>query len=324
MNTKDRVLALLTAANGTHISGETLADELQVSRSAVWKAIKALRQEGWQIDAATNRGYCLAAQNDVLSAQRIMQLIGDSADCTMPDIRLLPSAVSTNQIAKELAVSGAAHGTAVIAETQTGGRGRYARAFYSPAGGLYLSLILRPKNRLLSQITAVTAFAAVAASEAIEAVSGKSPQIKWVNDLFLGGRKICGILTEAVTDIESGSIGWIVIGIGINVSEPPGGFLPELSGVAGVVFAQPVPDARNRIAAELLRRLLPKSAPSLSEIYAAYRSRMMLLGETVTVQRGETTFRAIAEDIDRSGRLLLRIPDGTVQAFSSGEISITP
>lgn len=324
MNTKERVLALLTAGNGTHISGEALADELHVSRNAVWKAIKALRQEGWQITAATNRGYCLEAHNDVLSAQRILQLIGEPIDCDLPDIRLMPSAVSTNQTAKELAVSDAGHGTAVIAETQTGGRGRYARAFYSPAGGLYLSVILRPETLQLSQITAVTAFAAVAACEAIEAVSGFSPQIKWVNDLFLSGKKICGILTEAVTDIESGSIGWVVLGIGINVTAPPEGFPPELREIAGAVFPQAVPDARNRIAAELLRRLLPKAPPSVADVYAAYKSRMMLLGDTVTVQRGDISFRAVAEDIDSAGHLLLRLPDGTVQALSSGEIRILP
>ena len=325
MNTKGRVLGLLRAQRSRHISGEAIAAELSVSRNAVWKAINALRQEGWEIEAVTNKGYRLADGLDRLSESEIMRMLGQAKELARPEIRIFPSLVSTNQTAKELAVAGAPHGTAVFAEMQTGGRGRSARRFYSPEGGLYCSVILHPDRLHFSHITAVTAFAAVSACAAVEAVSGSAPQIKWVNDLYLSGKKICGILTEAVTDIESGGIGWIVVGIGINLTVPAGGFPDEIRETAGAVFADaPVPDAKNRLAAELLRRLLTVSPPDEAVLYADYRARMMLLGETVTVMRGDREYRALAKDIDSIGHLILQMPDGTEQALSSGEIRIKP
>ena len=320
-NTKSRVLALLSEHRGTHISGETLADTLSVSRNAVWKAIRSLRQEGWRISAVTNKGYCLEEQNDMLTEQGIRNCIGEHAEISR--ILVYQELVSTNQTAKELALSGAPHGTAVFAEMQTGGRGRFQRTFYSPAGGLYCSVILRPEKLHFQHITAVTAFAACAAADTVEEISGRSPQIKWVNDLYLDGKKICGILTEAVTDMESGGIGWVVVGIGMNLTEPVGGFPADLRDIAGSVFdGTMIPDVRNTAAAGILKHLLPGSPPSDAEIFARYRCRMMMLGKTVTYRQGGDVLSAVAEDIDSCGRLVLRMPDNSINAVSSGEIRL--
>jgi biotin-[acetyl-CoA-carboxylase] ligase BirA-like protein len=140
---------------------------------------------------------------------------------------------STQITAKEMALSGAEHGTVVIAEEQTAGRGRYGKAFFSPRGcGLYMSVILRSDKVRLSEPTLLTAFAAVSVCEAVEAAAGKTARIKWVNDIFIDGKKVCGILTEAVTDGD-GKISFFIVGIGINTKEPENGYPQDISGIAG-------------------------------------------------------------------------------------------
>ena len=324
MNTKEQVLQMLEAQRGTYLSGEQLAQRLAVSRNAVWKAIRDLRSAGHQIDAATNRGYCIPADADTLSLAGMLPYL--APEIVPGRIQVFPTLPSTNQTAKELALSGAPHGTAVIAAEQTGGRGRYARRFVSPEGGLYLSVILHPERLQFAHITAVTAFAAVAVCEAIEQVTGLSPRIKWVNDLFLGDRKVCGILTEAVTDIESGSLGWIVLGIGINVNTRTADFPPELREIAGALYPDgaPVRGSRCRLAAEILNRTAGLQAPPQErDVMAAYRARLMMLGQTVTVHEGERSYQALAVDLDDAGHLILQSPDGTRRTLSAGEISLS-
>ncbi len=322
MNTKEQVLQLLEAQRGSYLSGEQIAQGLSVSRNAVWKAIRDLRAAGHRIEAATNRGYCIPEDADTLSLQGILPYLSPSLS---PErIQVYRTLSSTNQTAKELALAGAPHGTAVIASAQTGGRGRYAREFVSPEGGLYLSVILHPDRLQFQHITAVTAFATNAVCEAIETVSGRSPQIKWVNDLFLDGRKICGILTEAVTDIESGSLSWIVLGIGINVNTRTSDFPPALRKTAGSLYPenQPARGNRCRLAAEILNRTAAQQAPPESEVMAAYRSRLMMLGQQITVHAQGSDYPATALDLDDAGHLIVRTADGSTQTLSSGEISI--
>jgi len=324
MTTKERVLTWLEAHKGETISGERLAETLEVSRNAVWKAVKELRGAGYQIEAVTNKGYCLLNENDILSVQGIEPLLTDAARDFVPDLQVHAELPSTNRTAKELALAGASHGTTIIAERQTQGRGRYTRSFCSPKGGLYISMILHPDQLHFSQITTVTAFAAVAVCEAIEAVSGKKPEIKWVNDIFMNGKKVCGILTEAVTDFESGSLGWIVVGIGINVTTPKEEFPPELQEIAGSVFDMPCPNVRNWLAAELMNRI-PGCVPMLSEteVIGRYRSRLMVLGREVTVVQSDgKEYQALAMDIDEAGHLIVKTETGELQKLSSGEIRI--
>lgn len=324
MSIKEQVLQMLEVQRGTYLSGEQLAERLSVSRNAVWKAIRDLRGAGHQIHAVTNKGYCIPADDDTLSLQGILPYLSPAVPADA--VQVFPTLHSTNQKAKELALAGAPHGTAVIAAEQTAGRGRYAREFVSPEGGLYMSVILHPDRLQFAHITAVTAFAAVAVCEAIETVTGKTPQIKWVNDLFLQGRKICGILTEAVTDFESGSLGWIVLGIGINVNTDPLDFPPQLRQTAGSLY----PDAANgrgsrcRLAAEILNRTAGLTQPPQeSEVMAAYRARLMMLGAQVTVTEGERQYPATALDIDEAGHLILQMEDGSRRTLSAGEIRIT-
>ena len=194
MTTKERLFTLLEARQGSFVSGEELAETLHLSRAAVSKAMKQLRQEGYAIEAVTNRGYRLSGECDILSAQGVRKHLNQAFQLTNT-----PSVSSTNTVLRSLAEQGAPEGTVVIAGEQTNGRGRSGRAFYSPAGsGIYLSLLLRPVNADPRQTVTLTAAAAVALCQAMEAVSGERPQIKWVNDIFLNGKKVSGILTEEI------------------------------------------------------------------------------------------------------------------------------
>lgn len=320
--TKDRVLALLETHRGTYISGEQIAASLSVSRNAVWKAINALRQSGYQIDAITNQGYCLAAANDVLSVQGILPLLNEKSRTYADFMQFLDAPDSTNQAAKAMALSGAPHGTVLLADSQTNGRGRYARSFYSPSGGLYMSIILHPEQLHFAHVTAVTAFAAVAVCEALEAVTGQSPEIKWVNDILIDGKKVCGILTEAVTDFESGSLGWIVLGIGINVQAQPKDFPPALREIA-VSVGSGVPSLRNRLAAAIIDRVLGlPTPPQEAALFQRYQTRLRMLGKSVTVKQGDTSYPARAVGLDDAGHLIVQTADGVQRILSSGEVQL--
>jgi len=313
MKTKDKVLALLENRRGESVSGEAIAKELGVSRAAVSKATQVLRDEGHEISARPNKGYMLSESSDVLSVQGIAAYLQQKLL-----VRVYSSVESTNQTAKALAMGGAEHGTIVVAEAQTAGRGRYGRSFHSPARqGIYMSLILRPENLWLNTPTLITSFAAVAVCEAIEQCCGKQPGIKWVNDIFLGPKKICGILTEAVTDFESGEIGWIVVGIGVNFR---GFFEGELAEIARSVFAELRPTVtRNQFIAEVVNRML--AMKDEQTLLAQYKSRLMMLNRRVLVKGGEE-YIATAIDIDETGRLIVRTDSGETQVLSSGEVSI--
>jgi BirA family biotin operon repressor/biotin-[acetyl-CoA-carboxylase] ligase len=311
MKTKEKILALLEENRGRSISGEALAVRLGVSRNAVWKAVNELKKSGHKIEAITNKGYCLCYDDDVLSARGM----------NAPKIHIYPVLESTNKTAKEMALSEAEHGTVIIANSQTAGRGRYGRSFFSPAScGIYMSIILHPDKIGFDTPTLVTSFAAVSVCEAIEAVSDKTPRIKWVNDIFIEGKKVCGILTEAVTDFESGGIQWIVVGIGVNFKKAE---LPEeLREKAGAVFDDSGTVTRNQLAGGIIKRMVSEKPDSAEEILKKYKSRMMMLGEEVSVLGSGQSYRAVVSDIDSIGRLIVRREDGEVAVLSSGEISI--
>ena len=322
MSTKTRVLALLEAQRGESISGERLAGMLDVSRNAVWKAVKELQKEGYDIVAVTNKGYCLSDENDIVSIAGIKPFLSEKSQPYANKIQIYKSLESTNKTAKEMAVAGAAHGTVIISDCQTMGRGRYSRNFFSPAGGLYMSLVLRPEGLRFENPTAVTAFAAVAVCEAIESISHKVPEIKWVNDIFLDGKKVCGILTEAVTDFESGGLDWIVLGIGINVSIPTEDFPTELQPLATSLYPEGKrPGVRNQLAAEILNRILGyKTPPQEAEIFDKYKKRLMVLGKKITVIQNQEEFCATAVDIDAAGHLVVKKESGETIVLVSGEI----
>ena len=319
MTTKESLLTLLEAQQGSFVSGEELAGSLKLSRAAVSKAMKALRQEGYAIEAVTNRGYRLSPDSDILSVQGIKKHLRQEFQ-----ISLHPSVGSTNTVLRSLAEQGAPEGTVVIGLEQTGGRGRMGRAFYSPPDtGVYLSLLLRPVNADPRQIVTLTAAAAVALCQAIEAVSGSTPQIKWVNDVFLNGRKVCGILSEAAFGLESGAPEYVVVGVGINACAPEGGFPPELESIAGALWNRPVPDGKNSLAAEFLNRFWTLYTAGDPAAYLAdYRSRSLVVGKDVTILAGGTETPAHALGIDESCRLLVRYANGETAALSYGEVRI--
>jgi len=323
MTNKEKILALLEKNRGKPISGESIAKTFDISREAVRKSINSLKSDGHSISAVSNLGYTLSMDSDILSAAGIAPYLSD--ENWAANIYVFNSVDSTNNKAKEMAVSGAEHGTVVIAEKQTAGRGRYGRSFHSPSrGGLYFSIILRRERLGISDTTHITASAAVAVCRAVESVvKGVEPRIKWVNDVFLNGKKICGILTEAVTDFESGEIDWIVIGIGINVSTE--NMPDEVLAVATSVFdgLASVDAVRNRIAAELINIFLSnESGIFKKEIQAEYKSKSMILGQTVTVLGSEEPYEAVAIDIDEDCRLVVKKLDGTIVSLSTGEISV--
>lgn len=321
MSTKNKILELLEKNRGKNLSGEEIAKQLEISRAAVWKNIKVLEKDGYNIKAVTNHGYSLTDDNNILSVQGLLPYLSDE---TLSDkIHVFHSLESTNKTAKEMAINGHEHGTVIISDAQTSGKGRYGRSFYSPPGsGIYMSLILRAEFLELPTLTLITAATAVAVCRAIESVTGKDTKIKWVNDIVLNNKKISGILTEAISDFESGSIDWIVIGIGINVNTIE--FPDELNNIAGSLYSSGSNGAiRNHLAAEIMNIILSSNEWLKDpQVYAEYKARQLLLGNKVTVIQQKETFEAIAVDIDEMCNLIVEKEDGNLIALSTGEVSI--
>ena len=318
MSTRDDVLAVLTQADAP-VSGEWLARKLGISRNSVWKAIGQLRQEGYTIEAATNRGYRLTDAPDRIAVAEIRRWLGDGE--IGGRMELHRTLDSTNTRAKAIAATGAPHGYLVIAESQTGGKGRMGRAFFSPEhSGVYITYVLRPKM-LAEKAVMITSMAAVAVARAIEAVADVQVGIKWVNDLYINRRKVCCILCEASMDFESGQLEYAVLGIGVNVAAMR--FPEELGAIAtsiGNECGQPV--SRNRLIAEISNQLnaLYGQLDSL-EFMAENRKRSIVIGRDVQVIRGGESFPAKALDIDDQGRLVIRTEAG-ISRVNSGEVSL--
>ncbi|MBQ9708564.1 MAG: biotin--[Firmicutes bacterium] len=213
MTTKDAVLGALKEHRGEYLSGEELSGALHLSRTSIWKAIKTLREEGHIIEAVTNRGYMLIPDNRLITESGVREGLSD-ANKNIP-IHVYDVIDSTNLQARKLAQEGAPGSTVVIARQQTAGRGRLGRGFFTPREVIYLSIIIKPDFDL-SKSVLITSAAAVAVAEAIEEVAGLEANIKWVNDVYVDGRKVCGILTEGITDLDTGRIEFLVIGIGLN------------------------------------------------------------------------------------------------------------
>lgn len=330
MNVKEQVLETLEKQKGEHISGGHLAASLGVSRNAVWKAVKSLQEEGYDITAGTNRGYCLNPENDIMSVQSISKYL--NPELSELRIEVYKTIDSTNNRIKEYAAQGRPEGMIVIAETQTAGRGRMGRSFYSPpASGVYISFLFRPKFTAQESLFLTTA-AAVAAAESIEAVSGSRAGIKWVNDVFCHDKKVCGILTEASMNVETGLLEYAVTGIGFNVREPEGGFPEEIRDIAGPIFlnqnehgmATSDGEARSRIAAEMINRFW-NYYKHLTErsFMEEYKRRSFLLGQQVRTL-SEPVITGQAVDIDDQGHLILECEDGRRVELSSGEVSVRP
>lgn len=252
---KQEVLAALDAVRGRYISGQELAAQLGVSRTAVWKAVAALRRDGIPIKAVTNRGYTLAQSVDVLNAAAVAVQL-DEATVKALQIEVVDRLPGTNAALRSRADAGAQEGLVLIAQAQSAGRGRGGHSFYSPPGGLYMSILLRPEIGA-RQAVGLTAMAAVAAARAAERLCGVPITIKWVNDLWKNGKKVCGILTEAALDLESGMLDYAVLGLGFNVAAPADGWPEDLRDVAGAAVRRlPCPGRAGRAGSGVPERLL--------------------------------------------------------------------
>lgn len=231
---------------------------------------------------------------------------------------------STNTILKSLAEQGMPEGFVLIAQAQTAGRGRLGRSFHSPIGtGLYFSILLRPDCSAERSLF-ITTSAAVAVCKAIEKLTDQKPLIKWVNDLYLHEKKICGILTEASVNYETKGLNWAVLGIGINLAEPEGGFPEDIRSIAGSLFREKCPaDMAAHLAAEVLNQFFRLYKDMETGAFIdEYRSRSFLTGREIVFSRGNETFSGVVTGISEEAHLLVRLSSGEEQAFSAGEVQI--
>lgn len=322
---REKILALLRAADG-YLSGEAMAEKLGISRTAVWKHIQELRKLGYDIVSTPRSGYTLKGTPDRLSPEEIQY--GLATKCIGKKIIFAEAMSSTNTEAKKAALEGAPEGTVVIAEQQTGGRGRLARSFFSPKGkGLWFSVILRPKFPP-QEAPHCTLMAAVAVARAMVQF-GLEPQIKWPNDLLYENRKLVGILTEMSADVDH--IDYVVIGTGINVNIEADEFPEELRDKATslaimkgeklprVQFLQAVLTAMDDLYAKVQEQGF---APIMQE----WKQYNITLGKEVRVigvRTGEV-FLGRAIDIDADGALIVELPDGRREHVLAGDVSIRP
>lgn len=319
MSTKDKVLALLEHNKEKIYSGQLIATQLGVSRTSVWKAIQSLRAEGYLIESGTNNGYRLSSQSDVLNQEQIQsKLDHDMTVITYASIG------STNSEAKRLLETQLSGNFLVVSDEQTAGRGRHGRFFYSPEKtGLYMSLALQ---HISSEVDAalLTTAAAVAVCQSIEHMTSLSPKIKWVNDIFLNGRKICGILTEGIMNFETQSVESIILGIGINISVDREQLPDDLKNkVGGLSNHSSGTINRNDLTVSIIDNFLAIYQDINSrEFLEDYRERCFVLGKTITFKQKQEQIRAIAEGIDDDGGLIVRLQDGSYKTLSYGEISI--
>lgn len=323
MSVKTEVLRLLTEARGNALSGEALADQLQVSRNAVWKAINKLKEEGYDIEGVTHRGYSLKADAEAISQAGILSYIKEA--WRDRPVVVLDVVDSTNNYAKILAASGTAHGTLVTANEQTSGRGRRGHSFYSPANtGVYMTICFTVDTDFAGGVLYTTA-AAVAVARAIEKVNPTvHAEIKWVNDIYIDEKKVCGILSEAVTDIESGRINHVVVGIGINVTTEH--FPEDVEDRAASIAGRGSGAIRNRLIAEVYNEMMDWARnPEDQSFMNEYRDRSLLIGrEIVYTAADQTGLRGIARNITDAGELVIETEDGRMICVNSGECSAKP
>lgn len=314
---KNKILSLLKSENG-FLSGEMISRAFGVSRSAVWKHIKSLRAEGYEIESVQNKGYRLVSSGGIINEQEIAcglntSLLGKSIVC-------LEEVDSTNEEAKRQ--KDLPDGTLFIAEVQTAGKGRSGRAWTAKRGdNIFMSLLLKP-NINMNDISQVTLVAGMGVCRALREAVGVDARIKWPNDIVCGGKKICGILTEMTAEINR--VEYLVCGIGINVNQES--FSGELDEKATSVFMLTGQKAER---APLVRAALENIEKyyslflreGFSALRADYRAMCVTLGRQVRVVRGGEGQTAFASDISERGELLVE-RDGRTFAVASGEVSV--
>ena len=333
--TSDILLDMLMEQNGSPLSGEEAALHLGLSRVSVWKAVQKLRDEGYKIEGGKNKGYILKSSSDVLNAFLIEKNLSAFAQSVCKGkVEVFKTIDSTNTEAKRrLSSSSRAeslHGTVLFAEHQSAGRGRFSRSFYSPKGaGLYFSLIFCPSipamtEREVPSFALYTAISATVICRCLKAL-GFAPQIKWVNDIYLNGKKICGILSEGIIDMETSSVQAVIIGIGLNVKES--NFPPELKNKAGALFSEAEDPSFNRnvLASSIISSLIEAlyGLHSQNTLMEEYKSLSLLTGKKVKVLPfAGTPYQALVLGISDLGHLIIETDDGKKDELISGEVSL--
>lgn len=316
------MLRRLNAAEGGFVSGEDISREMGVSRTSIWKHIQSLRRDGCRIEAVPNRGYRLLEAPDlllpfVLRAKLKTMTIGRN-------IHHFGSVDSTQAAANLLAQKGEPDGAVVIAEEQGRGRGRLGRSFFSPRGGLWFSLILKP-NLPPQGALALTLLAGVAVGEAVRKVTKLPVVLKWPNDILIGERKVVGILGEMIAEVDL--LRFVVLGIGINVNVPKRCFPAELKDIAtslSVELGHTL--SRGDLLCAVLERfehyyeLLLKEGPA--PVLQAWRALPNILGSNVLAETPEGLWQGKAVDIDEEGGLLIEMPDGEVRRVTAGDVRL--
>ncbi len=322
---KKEVLHFLQENQNEYVSGEALCRRLGITRAAVWKAVAALRKEGYTIEARPSQGYRLSAVPDALTKDAILSFLP-----SLPENKLtvLDSVDSTNTYLKRLSLSCADSDLVAVADHQSAGRGRMGRSFESPAGkGVYLSLLLRP-DIAPAQALPATGLCAVAVQRAIKSVCGIDCGIKWTNDLVYGSKKICGILTEMALESESGRVQHMIVGVGVNVHHKAEDFSPEVAALASSLdLAAEQKVSRAQLTAAMIEEILKLPAllenpAAICDYVADYRAHCVTLGKDARLMWREGEEKVFALDIDDSFGLVVRHADGAVETIRSGEVSV--
>ena len=324
MRTRDALLADLKQARDLWVSGQFLSERLFMTRSAVWKQIRTLKEDGYEIEASPRKGYRLCGIPDLLLMQEVRdglttRVFGQTQAC------YFRQADSTNLRAREMAAKGAPEGTLVVAEQQTHGRGRRQRLWFSPPRqGIYASLILRP---LIPPTEAprMTLLAAVAVAETLLALTPLEATIKWPNDILVRGRKIGGILTEISTGMDA--IDYVVIGLGLNVNIPAGDFPGEIHAHATSILAETGAPFSRLL---LLRRYLETleyyyetfHTQGFGPVLQRWRALTDMLGRRVRVDMIGRQHVGEVTDFDQDGSLILRDKDGRSIRIFSGDVTL--
>ncbi|QSX07918.1 biotin--[acetyl-CoA-carboxylase] ligase [Alkalibacter rhizosphaerae] len=326
MSTKDRIASILEQDPGKVISGAALARELKISRTAVWKHMQVLMEEGYPVKAVPNKGYVLEETTDRLSEALIRNRLKCPSFSRI--VHVHKSLDSTNETGKMLARDGEAHGTLVVADEQVQGKGRRGKTFFSPSGkGIYMSILLRP-DIVPEEALHLTIQAAVAVTDVLEelfpADERSAIQIKWVNDVYIHERKVAGILTEAAMEMESGKMDYVVVGIGVNVVGEISDLPESIRSTAGFLseHLRKVP-SRNELIAAIANRLEELiTNEEFTRTIQRYAAKSYLTGKTVQLMQNGGIRRGIVAGIDEKGRLVMNYEDGSRGVVHSGEVEL--
>jgi len=321
---KESILKELIKNQNRYISGQELSEKFGVSRTAIWKYIKKLKEEGFVIESVTNKGYILVSSPDALYPVEIKRNL--KTEFIGKEIIHLDSVDSTNNYGKELASTGFNDGTLIVAEEQTKGRGRLGREWISQKGkGIWMTIMLKPdlKPDMASQVTLI---AALSVLRGIKNVTDIDVMIKWPNDLVINGKKVCGILTELGAEIDI--INYLCVGIGINVNSEEDDFNKiGLNTATSLKVTVGKTIDRKRLIVEILesfenlyKQFLQKG--SIDYMLEEYKKHLVNLGKEVKIILKNNEIKGIAEDVNSKGHLMVRLDNGHLMEVSSGEVSV--